>query len=394
MTAVDIAEIWERGILVTSAFYAALCVGAIAAGRKSRLPPSAPSQTKNPPVSVVIAARDEATNLGDCLDSILAQHTVQQVIVVDDQSSDATAAVATSIASRDPRVAVMSNPTLPPGWTGKTLALHTGARSARSPLILFCDADVLLTPGVVEWAARTMERDQLDHLSGHFYVLCRTTAEHLCAPILVCISSISLFGTAGWLGAATGAFNMVRATTYWRHGGHEPIRGEVVDDVALARHLRLCGARSQFVELGDQIKVRLFSGLPGFLDAVSRSSMPFLRVGGVVACALALLFVTLMLWTVSGLFLPAAAYLMAGPDTAITTGARHWIGTLPYGLGLLAVWAAGRFTNARRLCRLFYPLAAVALGYGVFKAGIARMRGKPILWRGRVYPANRAENRS
>ena len=95
-----------------------------------------------PLVSAIVPAKDEEDKLADCLRSVLAQsYPNMEIIVVDDRSADATAAIARRFAERDARVRVISIRNLPEGWTGKTHALHVAGGQARGEWFWFLDAD-------------------------------------------------------------------------------------------------------------------------------------------------------------------------------------------------------------------------------------------------------------
>src|SRR5258706_6812657 len=97
-----------------------------------------------PEVSIIVPARNEEVCLGDCLASLVAQTGVAfEIIVVDDQSTDRTRAIAESFAS----VRIVSPGPLPTDWTGKNNALVAGVKEARGEWLLFTDADTVHLPG-------------------------------------------------------------------------------------------------------------------------------------------------------------------------------------------------------------------------------------------------------
>jgi len=96
----------------------------------------------HPEVSVIVPARNEAACLADCLRSLAGQDGPSyEVIVVDDQSTDATHSIAESFPVR-----VISADPLPPGWSGKCNAVWSGAKAARGQWLLFTDADTKHSP--------------------------------------------------------------------------------------------------------------------------------------------------------------------------------------------------------------------------------------------------------
>ena len=128
----------------------ALAAGA--AGRRSflwlrRAPPAV---GRLPSLSVVLAARDEAAGVGECIRSLLgSRHPDFEVVAVDDRSRDGTGAILDEAAARDPRLRVLHVDELPAGWLGKNHALWRGAATARGQWLLFTDADVVFAPEAV-----------------------------------------------------------------------------------------------------------------------------------------------------------------------------------------------------------------------------------------------------
>ena len=116
-------------------------------------------------VSVVIPARDEEQTLPALLAS-LEGLPVAEVVVVDDASSDDTSAVAVAAGAR----VVVAARARPDGWTGKAWACHTGADATSGDLLLFLDADTVLSPGAVEGLL------QLHHTTAGWSRSSRTTA--------------------------------------------------------------------------------------------------------------------------------------------------------------------------------------------------------------------------
>ena len=121
---------------------AALCAPALwfVLGRPRFVP--APESPPDTTVSIIIPARNEEDNIGALLASIASDNPhPHEIIVVDDASTDRTAAIA-----RDLGATVVSPPTLPDDWKGKPWACHHGAAAATGDWLLFLDADTRLAP--------------------------------------------------------------------------------------------------------------------------------------------------------------------------------------------------------------------------------------------------------
>jgi cellulose synthase/poly-beta-1,6-N-acetylglucosamine synthase-like glycosyltransferase len=108
------------GISVAGTLHAALNIALL------RRPPTDPPPVRRP-VTVVVPARDEEEQIGSCLAALLDQRGVPslRIVVVDDGSTDGTAAVVRAV--EDPRVRLVHAEPPPPGWLGKPHACATGA---------------------------------------------------------------------------------------------------------------------------------------------------------------------------------------------------------------------------------------------------------------------------
>jgi 4,4'-diaponeurosporenoate glycosyltransferase len=205
-----------------------------------RVPTLAPAPGPRPPVTVVVPARDEETNLPVLLDALRPQLTTgDEVIVVDDGSTDGTASVA-----RHHGATVLTAPPLPPGWQGKSWACHTGAAAAASPVLVFLDADVRLEPGGLDAVvADAVAADGLTSVQPWHEV----PRPHERLAALFNVVGLMATGACTPLGdrfPVRGAFGPCLATsaaTYRRVGGHAAVAPEPLDDVALAGAYRGAG---------------------------------------------------------------------------------------------------------------------------------------------------------
>src|SRR5580765_4595533 len=128
------------------------------------LPASLPSTP--PRVSIIVAARNEETNLEAALESLLAQdYPDLELTVVDDRSSDATPAILARVQARDARLRVVRIDRLPAGWLGKNYALERGAAAASGDILVFADADVVMRADAVRRAVAHALAASLDHLA-------------------------------------------------------------------------------------------------------------------------------------------------------------------------------------------------------------------------------------
>lgn len=224
-----------------------------------RVPVPAPApEADRPALSVIIPARDEEASLRQVLGSLRPQlRPGDEVIVVDDHSSDATAKVAVAEGAT-----VVAAPELPPGWVGKTWACHTGAARATNALMAFLDADTRVEPGGLDrLVAGHAETGGLYSVQPWHDV--PRPHERLAALFNV----VAMMGTGAFtpLGSrrSVGAFGpclVTAASDYHASGGHAGVRGAVLDDLALASRYRAAG-RSVAIRGGrGTIRFRMYPG--------------------------------------------------------------------------------------------------------------------------------------
>jgi len=224
---------------------------------------------------VVVPARDEERVIGLLLDDLLAQDRApDRIVVVDDHSRDATAEV---VAARGPRVEVLAAPALPRGWAGKTWACHTGVRAvspelAPDDLLVFCDADVRLAPG----ALRAVEAEASARggaTSVQPFHRTERAGEQL--SLFCGLVALMALGAGRRDAAPSGLSGPLIATTlaaYERAGGHEAVRGEVIEDVALGQRYRDAGLPVSVLLGGSSVSYRMYpEGLRQLVEGWSKN---------------------------------------------------------------------------------------------------------------------------
>jgi len=188
-------------------------------------------------VSVIVPCRNEADNLQYLLPSLhAALRPTDEVIIVDDDSTDNTAAVAAGFTDRN--VQVLPAGSLPAGWAGKSHACWIGAQRASREVLLFVDADVRIAPGAVDDIAALAAQHTQAVVSAMPYHRTVGVIERL-SMLFNTVSAMvaSVVSTREPRRVAYGPFVAVHRDAYLRVGGHahQHVRGAVVEDLALAR---------------------------------------------------------------------------------------------------------------------------------------------------------------
>lgn len=201
----------------------------------------------SPFISVCVPARNEERDIGACLKSLLAQvYPHFEVIAIDDNSTDATGAIISALAAGNSRLTAIQGAPLPEGWLGKPYALHQACQKARGEYILFTDADPVFLPNALSSAMYTMQIRDIDVLTlmpgtefGSFW-------ERAIQPVIFgFIGTLTRFKKVNSLDSSSamgvGAFMMFKKEVYAKVGGHERVRREIIEDVALARCVKMDG---------------------------------------------------------------------------------------------------------------------------------------------------------
>ena len=219
-----------------------------------RLPKDLPL-AKTPLVSVIFAACDEQDRVEGTVRHLFAQqHVDLEIIAVDDRSRDATGQIFKTLSAEDPRLHPKRVDFLPEDWLGKCHACHVGASSARGEWLLFTDADCWLKPDTIARALAVAQKENVGHVTLTPGVSPQTVpaeAWHLAFLISAAdwVHGVNQDDPKRHLGI--GAFNLVRADTYRKFGGHVALRLSVVDDVKLGLLVRRSGGRTRAFIGGD-----------------------------------------------------------------------------------------------------------------------------------------------
>ncbi len=332
-------------------------------------------------VTVVVPARDEAATIGQCVSSLLNQDAPVHVIVVDDGSTDGTAdaaRLAAEAAGQSALLTIVRGSPPPPYWTGKLWAMQQGlAQAGRydAQYLLLTDADVVHAPGSLATLVSLAEESSLDIASFMVKLRCETQAEKLLIPAFV-FFFLKLYPPA-WIadprrktaGAAGGCI-LIRPDSLAKAGGLERIRGEIIDDCALARAVKRSGGTVWLGLATVTASVRGYGSFAQIGRMIARSAFSQLRHS---ALWLLLTFVGLAV-----MYLAPVALLFAGRTVPTLLGAVAWL------LMCIAYLPMVRFYGRNALWALTLPLAAVFYMSATVKSALDFWSGRGGQWKGRA----------
>lgn len=333
------------------------------------------------PVSILIPARNEEANLPACLESALEQPAVTEILVADDGSTDGTAAVIASYAALDSRVRLVRPGPLPDGWCGKSHACHALAAAARSPWMLFLDADARLGPGGASRMVAAARERQVTFLSCWPQLVMHGFAEKLLMPMLNFVlltlypAPLAARRNDPALGLGHGACILMHRETYHAVGGHSAVRDELFEDTRLARLWRERSQRSLCLDGTGTVRVRMYDSFPAIWRGFRKNLFPAFRTQGGFAA-----FMLLHLLVFLAPFVPATAALDGSTWTWWFTGAAVCVMT-------------SRLLLARRFghplwSALLHPLAEAVLLLIAAASWYRVTFGRGVDWKGRAYRAS------
>jgi hopene-associated glycosyltransferase HpnB len=335
-----------------------------------------------PKVAIVIPARDEAECIGESMASLLRQDYPGDwdIVLVDDGSSDGTAALAQRTAAAlaaDRRLEVIAGRPLPAGWTGKLWALKQGIEAAqrRAPdFLLLTDADIVYQTDVLTRLVARAERGGLALTSLMVKLRCESRAERALVPAFIFF--FQMLYPFSWIkqakaatAGAAGGCMLVRAEALRQAGGIEVIRNALIDDCALAAILKARGP----IWLGLTERARSIRRYPHFADIrrmVSRSAYAQLGYSPL-----------LLLGTLAGMgltYLAPPLIALAGSGLARALGLVAWL------LMAIALQPTLRFYRVSPLWGIGLPAIAFCYTLFTFDSALQFARGKGGLWKGRV----------
>ncbi len=214
-------------------------------------------------VSIIVPVRNEEANIARLLRSLAVQQGVREILVVDDQSEDGTAAVLRSLQAEIPLLRVLRAGALPEGWLGKPYAASLGAQEAKGEWLLFTDADTVHQPGSLAALLERAEREGAALLSLSPGQQTVTWWEKAVIPqVYVKLAGLYKFEDVSDprspAAAANGQFLLVRREMYARAGGYEAMHGEILDDVELAKRVKAAGGRLVFLPGSEWVTTRMY----------------------------------------------------------------------------------------------------------------------------------------
>jgi len=346
---------------------------------------TSPPPVEWPRVVAIVPARDEAEGIVATVTSLLRQDYpgAFDIVVVDDHSADGTAALARAAAAdagAADRLTVLSAPELARGWTGKLWAMncgveHVAALLAPPDFVLFTDADIVYSAEALAALVTRARRDRLVLTSLMAELHCESVAERALIPAFVFF--FQLLYPFAWVNhpekttaAAAGGCMLVSLRALLAAGGLDSVRGQLIDDCALGRLLKVQGP----IWLGLTHRARSLRAFHSFSEIrpmVSRSAYAQLQYSP---------------WLLLGTTLAIAVTCLAPPLLVVFgAGITRGLAAAAWAQMALALQPTLRFYGLSRWWGLAMPAIGGAYLAFTLDSALQHWRGRGGMWKGRVH---------
>lgn len=336
-----------------------------------------PASLHLPPLSIIVAARNEEEQLEAALTSLLhIDYPELEVIVVNDRSSDGTGGILARMTTNHPQLKMLAIDHLPAGWLGKNHALWQGSQIARGKLLLFTDADIHMTPETLQKAVSLLQQQQIDHLA---------VSPGLKMPGMLLTLLAACFGfffglyTRPWKVAdprnryhiGVGAFNLIRASVYRQLDGHRRILLRPDDDLKLGKIIKDAGFRQQFAYGHDLIEVQWYSSVKEMVVGLEKNLFAGsgYRIGA----------------TVAGIAVGLTLFVYPYVALLFTSGITWLLSLLSVLILSLLIGVSARRFNTTYWQLLAFPFAVVVLCAISLRTMLLNLLQGGIYWRGTFY---------
>ncbi len=324
-------------------------------------------------VTVLIPARNESAVIRKTLQSLAAQGGSFKTIVVDDRSDDDTVEQARAVSSLN--LEVIRGADLPEGWSGKLWALEQGLERVDTRYVLLLDADISLAPGTLAALLAPLRASKAGLVSVMAWVRKESIWDRLLKPAFIfffkMLYPFHLANSADRrFSAAAGGCILAEMAAIRTIGGIGAIRGELIDDCALAARVKQAGIRTWIGVSHSVVSHRRYERLEPIWDMVARTAYSQLRYSPLLLGLCTALMVLLYWVPVIAILAPAPPQLPA----LIACVAIYfcYLPTLRF-YGLNAGWG------------LAQPLIAALYLAMTWTSALRCWRGERSRWKGRSY---------
>ena len=357
--------------------------------------PSSTQQETWPFLSILVPARNEELCIEACIRSLVAQNYQNlEVIVLDDDSSDRTGSIVQHIIDELPpaqatRLRLLQGAALPEGWIGKNYACHQLAQHATGDYFFFTDADTIHAPGTARAVISCMQQLHVQLLTAQPEFELGSIGERLVVPLLnftiMTLLPVALVRLRPEASLATGNGQLLcfQRSTYQKIGGHTSVKGNILEDVLLARAVKKAGDHMAFVDALYFVRCRMYHSFSAVWSGFSKNLFAFYNYS--LPFALVALLLNLALFVAPPLIALAALLFHLSTSTAAFGVSAYLLAVL------MRLLLTLRFTRQRQALPLLLPLCLLhPLSMGLeclilLNSIRCHYQGTGVSWKGRRY---------
>jgi chlorobactene glucosyltransferase len=351
--------------------------------KKANLPSSLPL------VSVLIPARNEEENIGNCVRSILKQDYPNiEVLVLDDNSSDKTSDVVLQLRQEDRRLQLLRGQPLPQDWAGKCYACHQLSQTARGEWLLFVDADTTHESHMVRATLDIAIKEKISMLSGFPRQDVSGLTQKIVIPVLFYFAIMSWF-PLWWLHRtrkrrptlAIGQFLLFKRGDYLRVGGHVAVKSRIMEDVWFGIEMSRKGFRSLSIDLSKTVTTNMYHNIGAMTEGCMKW---FYSVAALSPLALVGFVLTAYIF-----FLAPFYWVLVGPLGSVFVDDQLNILSIVIIAQIIFVLLMRIICDLYFKCSpisfLFHPLGVAFLSLAAVFGASRRAVGAGVAWKDRVY---------
>ena len=338
-----------------------------------------PSQL--PKVSILVPARNEEVTIETCLRSLLVQDYPDfEVLVLDDQSTDATPLILLRLVAEYPNLIVLNGAPAPQKIAGKNWACAQLAERATGELLLFTDADTVHQPGMLAGIVGAMLGERADMLTGFPRQVVKSWGERLLVPFFTWASlnfiplGLAYLMRSTVLSIAVGQLMIFKRDAYEMVGGHAALGTNFLDDILLARRIKAAGLRWRVLSIADLVSCHMYRSSQMAYEGLTKSLF-----GAFSYRLLPYLFI--ILWLVIMTWMPIAVFCLWIAGLAPLADPTVLLVCL--GLGLLTWLIPYLEIRLPIYLALLYPLTILANAWVMLRSLVFTLGGK-LRWKDRA----------
>ena len=337
------------------------------------------NRTEFPEVVIIIAIRNEETNLAEALQSVCQlQYPHFRILLINDRSTDKTPILIEDFAARYPFITTKHITELPPGWLGKNDALYQGYKASSEEWMLFTDADVLFHPLALKKAMQNVQEKRLEHLTVLPDVQSRSQLLNSALSTFTLMIETrqrpwAIKDPKSSASLGIGAFNLVHRKAYEKAGTHQAIALRPDDDLKLGLRIKASGGKQDALYGKDHVGLEWYTSVAEFRQGLMKNMFSIYNYN---------FFKMLLFGVLPTLFV----FVVPLPMLLLFGGNIEKLLAAIILLCQILLFSLNKYARTKWWHTLLIPYAGAVMVYIMLKAGLLTLQQKGIYWRESFYP--------